>query len=698
MNALFFITLVLAAPAAQAASDQGSAVQKVIELLGECKAKVLKDLDAETAGMQEYTAFCDNEVKDKAYAIETAGHAIEDAQATIADSKATISTCEDEVSTLGTHIAAKEKELGTVQKNRAEEHGDFVSAEKELVTSIDQLGRAATLLKKGASFAQGGHMDKKSMKAIQAIGTMIESQWVAAGNRKTLKSFLQATAQAKENEDDDLSLDQPQAKQVAYESSSGNIVQTVEEMQGKAEDTLSEARKKEMEANHAFQMLEGGLKDEISHSQAKLASNTKLAAEATQNQQEATGALTETSKTKAADEAYVTTLKQECQAKAVEFEETMKSGKAEIGAIGKASTILSEGVTALVEIKSSTRRSSSRAKFNPDADDESDDQAAAREKVVGIFKGLSSSRHSFVFAQLAEMAASDPFVKIRGLINDMIEKLLKEAQEEATHEAFCQEEMGKSKKSQENKQMKLDKFSTRVDEGSSKVQTLTEDVKTLEAEVAEIDKAQAEATKIRTSENAAYASSSKDYRDSANAVAKAIEVLQSFYSGAALVQIKSSTTLQSKAKAHAKGNGDAANVIISVLEVAQEDFTALLAEAEAVESESQTTFDKMTTENKISKATKSAEAKGKGSEIKSVTSSLEMAKEDQASTGKELDAVNAYIDKLRPECESKAMSYEEKKAAREAEIEGLKDALSILSGSAASLAQTGRFLTRIHRV
>merc|ERR1719388_117433 len=534
--------------------------------------------------MQEYTAFCDNEVKDKAYAIETSAKAIEESKATIADSKATIATSEDEIATLGTTIAAKEKELAAAQKVRAEENENFVSAEKELVTSIDQLGRAVTVLKKGSAFAQmrGGHMDQKSMQAIQAIGTIIESQWVGAGTRKTLKSFPPSLSSAKEAEEDDLSLDQPQAKQVAYESSSGGIIQTVEEMQGKAEDTLSELRKKEMTEAQEFQMLEGGLKNEISHAKEKLSSNTKLKASATQAAEEASGELTETEKTKAADEDYMTTLKQECQAKAVEYEETMKSGKAEVTAIEKASTILSEGVTAFVEVKSRTHRSSSRVRYNPDDDDESDQQAAAREKVVSIFKGLSQQRHSFVFAQLAEMAAADPFAKIKGLINDMIEKLLKEAQEEATHEAFCQEEMGKSKKSQADKQMKLDKFSTRVDEGSSKVETLTNEIKTLEAEVAEIDKAQAEATKIRTAESESFAKVSKDYKDSATAVAKAIEVLQSFYSGAALVQIKSSTSLQSKAKTHAEGNGDAAGVIIGVLEVAQEDFTSLLAEAEAV--------------------------------------------------------------------------------------------------------------------
>merc|ERR1719316_1477847 len=298
------------------------------------------------------------------------------------------------------------------------------------------------------------------------------------------------------------------------------------------------------------------------------------------------------------------------------------------------------------------------------------------------------------------MAAADPFAKIKGLINDMIEKLLKEAQEEATHEAFCQEEMGKSGKSREDKEMKLAKFTSRVDTASTKVAELTTAIKTLQSEVAEIDKASAEATSLRIKESEEFKKVSKDYKDSATAVAQAIEVLQSFYSGGdSFIQLKSQTRSQSKARAHSKARefkqDGAAAVIIGVLEGAQEDFTNLLAESEAAESDAQTAFDKMSTENKVAKATKQAEAKAMESQIKSVSSSLEMSKEDQASTGKELDAVLAYLDKLKPECETKAMSYEEKKAARDAEIEGLKSALDILSGKGIALMQMSSHLRRM---
>merc|ERR1719313_1411710 len=147
-----------------------------------------------------------------------------------------------------------------------------------------------------------------------ALSTIIEAQWVDSGSQKRMKSFLQASAAAKDAEDDDLSLDQPQAKQVAYESSSGGIVKTVEEMQGKAEDALSDLRKKEASDTHNFEMVQSGLQDEIKHGNEKLSTATKGKAMNEQLGEEASGKLVETTKSKAADEEYAGTLKTECKA------------------------------------------------------------------------------------------------------------------------------------------------------------------------------------------------------------------------------------------------------------------------------------------------------------------------------------------------------------------------------------------------
>merc|ERR1719482_2037935 len=108
-------------------------------------------------------------------------------------------------------------------------------------------------------------------------------------------------------------------------------------------------------------------------------------------------------------------------------------------------------------------------------------------------------------------------------------------------------------------------------------------------------------------------------------------------------------------------------------------------ETETDEGSAKMAYDKLMTENRVAKAAKLAEVKGSQSEIKSLDVTLRNSKEDYDMTTKELDAVMAYMEKLKPQCETKVMSYAEKKAAREAEIEGLKEALSILDGSAVLL-------------
>merc|ERR1719207_235541 len=170
------------------------------------------------------------------------------------------------------------------------------------------------------SFVQTVNGRKKINDIVDALKQITESEWVDVSSKRKLKSFLQASAQAKEDENDDLTFTQPQAKQVAYESSSGGIVKTIEEMQGKAEDTLSDLRKKEMGDAQTFAMLEAGLNDEISHGGDKLSTAKKSKAMNEQMKAEASEKNVETAKSKAADEEYASTLKTECESKASEWE------------------------------------------------------------------------------------------------------------------------------------------------------------------------------------------------------------------------------------------------------------------------------------------------------------------------------------------------------------------------------------------
>merc|ERR1719214_129095 len=181
----------------------------------------------------------------------------------------------------------------------------------------------------------------------------------------------------------------------------------------------------------------------------------------------------------------------------------------------------------------------------------------------------------------------------------------------------------------------------------------------------------ATATALRNKEKATFKAVEKDLSESEEACNAAMEVLREYYEGASLIQ----TGVKAKANADAEGDGSG---ILGVLEVAASDFAKGLAEARTVEQESQTEFDKLVSESKMLKATKTMEIKGKQSEVASLKTTVSDLGSDKEGLTGELDAVLAYLDKLKPQCETKVPSYEERKAAREQEIEGLKNALEIL--------------------
>jgi chromosome segregation ATPase len=379
--------------------------------------------------------------------------------------------------------------------------------------------------------------------------------------------------------------------------------------------------------------------------------------------------LATTEAAKAADETYVAKLKAECSSKASEWDERQKSAQAEMAALAKGKEILS---AKFGFIQTAVKKVANK-----------DDNFDARDRVLALLRKMGRNYNSYAMMQIANAASSDPFVKIRGMIESMIAKLQKQGQEEATHESFCQEETAKTNKARETKQASADKYQARIDGAKAGIAEMKQEIATLTGEVSDIDKSNREAISMRNKENGDYKTASKDYKEAAEAVTEALVVLKDFYRGASLLQQPSFDS----------SRGDAGHAIIEILETAASDFSRLLSEEEAGESESSNAHKALLQDNKVAKSSKQASIKAKNSEVKSVEVALTHHSEDLATTNKELDAVLEYAAKLKPQCESRAMTYEERKARREAEIAGLKDALSILDDSA-SLIQTKGFLQK----
>merc|ERR1719160_299227 len=128
---------------------------------------------------------------------------------------------------------------------------------------------------------------------------------------------------------------------------------------------------------------------------------------------------------------------------------------------------------------------------------------------------------------------------------------------------------------------------------------------------------------------------------------------------------------------HSKSGG-AGGSIIDILEVVEADFAKNLATEETEEADAVAVYEKTTQENKLSNTMKSQDAKYKTKEYKGLDKSISDLSGDRDTTNTELSAVLEYYGKIKERCIAKPETYAERKARREAEIQGLKQALSIL--------------------
>merc|ERR1719265_1133958 len=259
---------------------------------------------------------------------------------------------------------------------------------------------------------------------------------------------------------------------------------------------------------------------------------------------------------------------------------------------------------------------------------------------------------------------------------ELIDRLLKEAEAEATEKAYCDEQMAKTEAKKSELEDEIAKLTAKIDKAAAASAGLKEDVKDLQEELAELAKEQAEMDKLRQEQNADYLKAKADLELGLSGVRKALEVLRAYYSGESAL-LEQPPLPEKHEKAGGAGGG-----IIDILEVVESDFAANLAKEETQEADAVAEYEKITQENKVTKALKEQDVKYKTQEFKSLDKQLTELTSDKDSLSTELAAVLEYYEKIKDRCIAKAETYEERKRRREAEIAGLKEALQILSGEA----------------
>merc|ERR1719389_1256793 len=144
-----------------------------------------------------------------------------------------------------------------------------------------------------------------------------------------------------------------------------------------------------------------------------------------------------------------------------------------------------------------------------------------------------------MLSTLATQARLDAFTKVKKSIQDMVDKLIKEKEDEIKHKDFCVEELNNNERDTEMKERDRDDLIAEIDDLTSQIDTLAKEIEVLKADVAELQVQMKRAGEDREKANKEFQTTVADQRATQKLLAAALNILKGFYEKAALVQKKS---------------------------------------------------------------------------------------------------------------------------------------------------------------
>jgi len=650
-------------------ANEASPIAKVIQMVSDLETKIIGEGEDCQKTYEEFSEWCEETSKNVKFEIKTGKNEVAGLKATIEKDSANIQTQDSTIEELAASISTDEADLKAATEIRDKEEADFSAQEKDLVETIDIVERAVGIMEKELNGGAAMVQLKKATNVVDALRAMVDAQSLSSADSTKLTALVQSSS-----DDDSEGAPDP----AAYENQSGGVIGVLNDLLEKAQGELESARQKEAADLANFQMLHQSLTDEVKFANKEMDEAKQSKSESSESKATATGDLDVTSKDLANDLTELDDLHHNCMTKANDFEAETKSRAEELKALATAKKIIIEA-TSLAQTSFLQR-----SKISTRAD-------LVNYEAVRYVHDLARKQHSSALAQLASRLSStvkfssgsqaDIFAKIKGLITDMVEKLEAEAEGDATEKAYCDKELGETNMKKDDKTAEIEKLTAKIDSMASESKQLKGEIATLQTELGQLTSSQAEMDKLRAEEKAIFEANSAETEKGLNGVKLALKVLNEYYS-------KSD-------KSHGSSDG-ASSGIIGLLEVCESDFSKALTEMTAAEETAQNQYDAQTKENEITKAMKDQDVKYKTKDAAGLDKSVAEYSSDRSGVETELSAVTDYLKQLEGRCIAKAETYGERKARREAEIQGLKEALTVLENETAFIQKSTRSL-RIRR-
>mmetsp|Transcript_6998 Transcript_6998/g.19891 ORF Transcript_6998/g.19891 Transcript_6998/m.19891 type:complete len:735 (-) Transcript_6998:94-2298(-) len=707
------------------ATDGANPLQKVIMLLTGLQGKVIADGERQQKAYNSFVNWCGKSAKEKQTSIKEGSAKKEDLQANIAKAQSDAASARARVAALSGAISADEADLKASTLLRQKERQDFEALDNELTGTISMLTRARSALekelKKVGTAGKASFLERPATSAMQLVESSLTELVAAAtvlsqDDRDMIAALLEGTSEdGEEQQDAQQGAQQSEAegggedaapKPDVYKAKSGGVLTALQSLQAKTEDAQNDARKGEQKRRHNFDLFKQSLEGKLKLQNDELGQVKQDLSKAGETKAQAEKELARTIKDLQADTSMLAKLQHDCINRAAQFQEEVKSRKAELDAVTNAKKFIQDSSASSLVSVSFVQVSSSSSS----SDGTSVEAVAAANAASGALKqlrGLARTTGSLALAQLASRASAamryalagqgtargaaalkDPFAKVKSMITNMVSKLEKEKQADMQQKAFCDKEMAQSTKSKESKEDEVSVLTTRLETTSAQVARLQEELKTLAKELRDTAQSQVEMDRIRREENAAFLKTKKDLEEGLAGVQRAFAILNDYYggdgqNGASLMQEDDSESAASasSSSSDALAPGGVASSILGLLQVVEADLAKSLSEVQAAEASAVEEYKKLMQENKISTAVRRKETENKNAEVATLRKNAAELTADRTQSQQELDAINEYLTKLKPQCIQTPETYQDRMKRRKAELDGLQQALETLSST-----------------
>jgi DNA repair exonuclease SbcCD ATPase subunit len=622
-------------------------------------------------------------------AIDEETETIEMLEDKIKAKKAQSVSLKEDIVELAKNIDDLEAAADKAKKIRKETADLYEEANKDYKSTIKAIADAI----KELDSSKAGAFVAFSPK-VQAALALAEASSTDEAKRGMLSALLQKPKRPKFEAKGDLK------KHVkTYDFKSNNVIELLKELKLKFEDESTEATKDETNSLNAYELEKKARDAETAAAKTLKDEKTELMGKVESDLVQLKSDLDSTQEDKEADTKNFGDTEKACAVKEREWEERSEVRKNEIEAMAMAVKILAKVSGVRTEAPDNPGLPASPVKDEGSSLlsigihsflQTSEDPA---QRAINLLRATAQVTHSKVLERIAQQITLNkgaPFQKVINMIEKMIFRLMDEQTSEDKHKNWCDKELSQTKTSKENKQDKIKELSADIDKLSGTIQDLAEQIKAAQEMIAKITTFMKEATEIRETGKAENAEAIKDSEDAQDAVASATSVLETFYKESGMIEKEAYELMQKPVKlpddpktwdSSYTGVADptkANSGVISVLKAVASDFAKMEADTRAQEETDQKAYDEEMSSSEIEKSRRAKENEMKSSEKRRLVEKMEETKKSKKHFSNELEAVNQYLKDLEPACVEGDSSYEDRKKARDKEIEALRKAQDIL--------------------